>query len=298
VTLTLVPCAVCEGTDFQVVHPGALDPNLDAAAYFSSSRLSAAYPDIVRCKACGLVMANPRDDEQTLARVYREMSDEAYDDEDDNRSAAADEHRRLAVAQRPPPGKLLDLGCASGFFVAKAREAGFDAMGADASTWMIDRARARCPDATFVVGSLESLQFDAEFDVITLWDVIEHVHSPRDVIRRVRDWLKPGGILLMSMPNAASFTAKALGSRWMLLLREHLWYFSPDTIARLLPQCGFTFVHAETKFVRFSIANITVRLAQYGGVFAPLGKLARTDVLKRTSLRFPIGEMNVVARRI
>ena len=297
-TLTRVPCAVCEGTDFKLLHPGALDPTLDAAAYFSSSRLSAAYPDIVRCKTCGLVMANPRDDEQTLARVYREMSDEAYDDEDANRGAAAVEHQRLVVAQRPASGKLLDLGCASGFFVAKAREAGFDAMGVDASTWMIERARARCPEATFLVGSLESLQFDAEFDVITLWDVIEHVHSPRDVIRRVRDWLKPGGILLMSMPNASSFIAKALGARWMLLLREHLWYFSPDTIARLLPLCGFEFVRAETKFVSFSVANIAVRLAQYGGVLAPLGKLAQTGALKRTSLRFPIGEMNVVARRI
>jgi hypothetical protein len=117
------------------------------------------------------------------------------------------------------------------------------------------------------------------------------------VIRRARDWLKPGGLLLMSMPNASSFTAKALGARWMLLLREHLWYFSPDTIARLLPQCGFEFVRAETKFVTFSFANIAVRLAQYGGVLAPLGKLAHTRMLKRTSLRFPIGEMNVVARR-
>jgi hypothetical protein len=64
-----------------------------------------------------------------------------------------------------------------------------------------------------------------------------------------------------------------------------------------LPQCGFEFVRAETKFVSFSVANIAVRLAQYGGALAPLAKLAKTGALKRTSLRFPIGEMNVVARR-
>ena len=297
-TLILVPCAVCGGTDFELLHRGALDPSLDAAAYFSSSRVSAAYPDIVRCKACQMVMANPRDDEQTLARVYGEMTDEAYDGEDVNRSFAAAEHRRLVVAQHGPPARLLDMGCASGFFVAEASKAGFDVIGADASHWMIERAKARCPEAKFVTGTLESLEFDAEFEVITLWDVLEHVHSPREVIRRLHGWLKPGGILLMSMPNAASFVARALGPRWVLLLREHLWYFSPDTISKLLPECGFELVCTETKWVNFSLANVAVRLAQYEGVLASLRKVSSSPVLKRASVRFPIGEMNVVARRI
>jgi 2-polyprenyl-3-methyl-5-hydroxy-6-metoxy-1,4-benzoquinol methylase len=298
VTLVLVPCAVCGGTDFELLFRGALDSSLDAAAYFSSSRVSAAYPNIVRCKACGLVMANPRDDEQTLARVYSEMSDQAYDDEDVNRSFAAAEHQRLVVAERTPPARLLDLGCASGFFVAKASEAGFDVTGADASLWMIERAKRRCTEAKFVVGTLESLSFDAEFDAITLWDVLEHVHSPRDVIRRLHGWLKPGGLLFMSMPNSASFVARLLGPRWVLLLREHLWYFSPATIGKLLPECGFELGRVETKWVSFSLANVAGRLAQYGGVLAPLRRISSSAALKHASLHFPMGEMNVVARRV
>jgi 2-polyprenyl-3-methyl-5-hydroxy-6-metoxy-1,4-benzoquinol methylase len=297
-TLILVPCAVCGSRDFDLLYRGAIDPDEDAARYFSSSRLSAAYPDIVRCKACGLVMANPRDDEETLARVYGAMTDDAYDDEDVNRSVAAAEHQRLLVSERGPPARVLDMGCASGFFVAKAHEAGFDVIGADASEWMIERARRRCGQARFAVGTVESLTFDAEFDVVTLWDVLEHVHSPRHVIERVRGWLKPGGLLLMSMPNSASLVARVLGPRWVLLLREHLWYFSPDTIARLLRDGGFEFVRAETKWVRFSLANVAVRLSQYGGALGSLSAVSGSAALKRASVRFPMGEMNVVARKL
>lgn len=296
-SLILVPCAVCGGTDFALVHPGGLDPALDAAQYFSSSRVSAAYPDIVRCRVCELVMANPRDDEATLARVYGQMADEAYDREEANRTRAAEELKGLVLAEQRPPARLLDMGCASGFFVAQASAAGFDVTGADASHWMIERAKQRCPGAKFAVGGLETLSFGPEFDVITLWDVLEHVHSPRDVIQRLGAWLKPGGLLLMSMPNAASFVARALGPRWVLLLREHLWYFSPATIGRLLPQCGFELARAETKWVSFSLANIAGRLAQYGGALGRLRSAASSSALQRTSFRFPMGEMSVVARK-
>jgi hypothetical protein len=124
------------------------------------------------------------------------------------------------------------------------------------------------------------------------------VDSPRAVLQRLHGWLKPGGSLLMSMPNAASVVARVLGPRWMLLLREHLWYFTPNTIAKLLPQCGFAFVRAETKWVSFSVANVAGRLAQYGGALGKLGGLASSRQLKAISLRFPMGEMNVVARRV
>jgi ubiquinone/menaquinone biosynthesis C-methylase UbiE len=297
-SLIAVPCAVCGAQDFQLQYRGGIDPHLDPARYFGSSRESAAYPDIVRCKRCGLVMANPRDDEATLARAYRQMSDEVYEAEDFNRSFAALEHQRLVVSERTPPARLLDLGCATGFFVEKAQRAGYDVTGADASEWSIERARERCPTAHLVAGTFESLKFEPEFEVITLWDVLEHVHSPHDVLTRVRAWLKPGGLLLMSMPNSASWTARLMGPRWVLLLREHLWYFSPDTVQQLLERSGFELRRTETKWVRFSLANVAGRVAQYGSALGSLRNLTSLGALKRVSLRFPMGEMNVVARKV
>jgi len=300
-TLIAVPCPVCGQEDFSALFPATIDKpdDHDVASYFSSSRAQAGYLPIVRCRGCGLVQEHPRDDPATLARVYDGLSDGVYDSEDGNRRVDADSHLALVRAHRPPPAALLDVGCATGLFAARAQATGYRAMGIDASRWAIERAQARASGAEFSSGSLESATFSSEsFGIITLWDVLEHVHSPVEVLERVREWLSPGGFLFLSLPNADSTVAKLMGKRWVLLLREHLWYFSPDTIGRLLSLSGFTLVRTQPKWVSFSLANVAARVAQYPGPLSSVtSKLAKSRVLGRAPVRFPMGEMNVVAQR-
>jgi 2-polyprenyl-3-methyl-5-hydroxy-6-metoxy-1,4-benzoquinol methylase len=300
-TLVLVPCAVCEGEEFIELHPGTIeDRDADAARYFSSSRERAGYLPIVRCARCGLVLQNPRDDRATLARVYGALSDSKYEEEDTSRSASAREHLALVEAHEPQPGRLLDVGCASGLFVAAAHEKGWQAAGADASVWMVERARERCPEAAFEIGTLETLEFPREgFDVITLFDVLEHVDAPQAALQRLHGWLRPGGVLCLSVPNAGSWTARLMGPRWVLLLREHLWYFSPETLGKLLARAGYELVGVRMKWVSFSLHNVVTRLAQYPGAVGRLSaRLEGNRALKRLPVRFPMGEMDVVARRL
>lgn len=304
-TLIDVPCPVCEGSDFALVYPAtipraALGDGSDAPEkYFSSSRERAGYLSIVRCERCGLLLQNPRDDAATLARVYGALADRVYDAEDASRSSSAHEHLDLVEAYRSERGRLLDIGCASGLFVAAAHERGWQARGADASEWGIARARERCPGARFDVGTLETLELEREsVDVVTLFDVLEHVHDPRAALDRIRGWLRPGGLLVLSVPNSGSWMAKLMGRRWVLLLREHLWYFSPETIGALLDRAGYELCNTRTKWVSFSLANVAARLGQYpGAVGSAARRLAAENVLRRISVRFPMGEMDVVARR-
>src|SRR5688572_23553014 len=164
-TLVHVPCPVCDESDFALVYPATI-PSADADArdaaelYFSSSRERAGYLSIVRCKRCGLLLQNPRDDAATLARVYGALADRVYDEEDESRAASAHEHLDLVEAYRSERGRLLDVGCASGLLVAAAHGRGWQARGADASAWMIERARERCPSARFDVATLESLDVE------------------------------------------------------------------------------------------------------------------------------------------
>jgi 2-polyprenyl-3-methyl-5-hydroxy-6-metoxy-1,4-benzoquinol methylase len=299
-TLISVPCPVCEQSDFAPLYPSTIErPDEDVASYFSSGRLRAGYLSIVRCRSCGLVQELPRDDAPTLGKVYDALADEVYDSEDDNREVDARAHLELVLTQRPPPGRLLDIGCSTGLFAALAQQAGFQASGIDASRFAIERAQARASGAQFRAGALEAADFGAEsYDVITLWDVLEHVHSPIEVLARVRQWLAPGGLLLLSLPNVDSLVAKAMGKRWVLLLREHLWYFSPDTMSRLLARAGFTLLRTRPKWVSFSVANVAARAAQYPGPLASvMTTLAKSQLLRRAPVRFPMGEMDVVARR-
>lgn len=299
-TLISVPCPVCDDADFVPLYASTIaSPEEAPGSYFSSGRLRAGHFPIVRCPTCGLLRQNPRDDAATLNAVYAALSDSVYDSEDENRDTDAKAHLELVSSHCVPPARLLDIGCSTGMFVARAQQAGFRASGVDASVWAIERAKGRESGAQFSARTLEFAEFAPNsFEIITLWDVLEHVHSPTDVLERVYCWLSPGGLLFLSLPNADSIVAKVMGKRWVLLLREHLWYFSPDTMDRMLSRAGFKLIRTHPKWVSFSLANVARRAAQYPGALArPVANLAKSSVLRRVPVRFPMGEMNVVARR-
>ncbi len=292
-------CPLCEGAAFSLVYRGTItDPDSDPAPYFSSGRDRVGHFDIVRCDGCCLVQMRPRDDDETLARTYAALQDRTYDAEDAQRTYTARSHLDF-VNQHRPHGRLLDIGCATGTFARAAQADGWHVTGIDASSWYIEQAQERCPGATFVAGKIEEAQFELQgFDAITLWDTLEHLPDPVGIVRRIGKWLKPGGMLLLNVPNADSGVARILRRRWVLLLREHLWYYSPQTIARLLDQTGFACVETRSNRVHFSFAGVLGRLAQYPVVSRRLAEsIARTSV-GRIHLRFPIGEMNVAARRV
>ncbi len=296
-TLEWVACDLCAGTDFSPVYAGNLPAeDADPLPYFSSSRRQAGHHPIVRCRGCGLWRSNPRDDPATLQSVYARLRDETYHREEANRARTAGERLRQ-ITRFTPPARLLDAGCASGIFVAQAQRAGWQATGLDPSAWAIQQARRRCPQAGFVTGAIEHTRFAAPFDVITLWDVLEHVASPRRVLQDLCTNLAPGGWLFLNLPNAASLPARLMGPAWVLLLREHLWYFSPATLERLLYQTGYTLVACRPNRVRFSLANIFTRLAQYPHLH-PAARLAQLPGAARIAFRFSIGEMFVAARKI
>ncbi|HKW93349.1 MAG TPA: class I SAM-dependent methyltransferase [Methylomirabilota bacterium] len=269
-----------------------------ATGHFGSSRVAAGHLAIVRCRSCGLLMTNPQDDAATLEDIYRSFSDPAYDAEYADRGQEAAERLALVARHHPAPGRLLDVGCGTGAFVCAALERGWEAAGLDSSDWMVTRGRARCPPATFWRGALGVVNFPPQsFDVITMWNVLEHVVAPREALRRVREWLAPGGGVFLSMPNGSSLVSRLMGRRWPLLLREHLWYFGPRTIGRLLADAGFELIEVRSRLVRFSGARVLARLEQDPGEMAGLSRrLSRVNLLCRLTLRVPTGEMDVVAR--
>ena len=299
-TLATVPCAVCGSRRFSLAYPATIaDPAADPAAFYSSSRVRAGHLDIVRCSDCGLLFTNPRDDDATLARVYAGLQDAVYDFEEENRRRTARAFFARVHYFHPQPARLLDIGCASGLFVDVAAQSGWRVTGLEASGWAVNQAQQRAPQATFVTGMLEDVSFPAaSFEVITLWDVLEHVRSPRETLLRVSDWLTPAGWLFFNLPDADSRMAHWLGKRWVLLLREHLWYFSPVTLARLLQACGLDLIQIRPNYVHFSLANVLGRLAQYPGLAGRAARrLRRWRLMQQWNVRFPMGEMNVAVRR-
>jgi 2-polyprenyl-3-methyl-5-hydroxy-6-metoxy-1,4-benzoquinol methylase len=247
-------CELCGATD---IHP-----RFDLAAF-----------DVLKCRQCNLVfLSTPLDRPQIEAMYAGEYYQRRHDYYFQNPvfDAAVENtgthiknfHYGLSLIEDyAPAGRLLDVGCAIGIFLSLARERGWEVHGVDISKYAVSYCRETLGHHA-VAGDLSEARFpDQWFDVITLWDVIEHFAHPCQQLKEVHRVLKNDGIILMDTPNENSLL------RWMAAMiyrtsrgiisypvrklyhEFHLYYFTPETLQMLLQKCGFELVHLEKKCI-------------------------------------------------
>ena len=136
-------------------------------------------------------------------------------------------------------GRLLDIGCGKGYFIASARENGWESIGIDLSPFDIKFATEELNQKA-ISGELFSANFpDNYFDVITLFDTIEHLRDPALYLKEIFRILRPGGLLYLETPNFNSFPRRLWNRRWSVFFPWHFYYFTPKTLKNILSQFGF-----------------------------------------------------------
>jgi 2-polyprenyl-3-methyl-5-hydroxy-6-metoxy-1,4-benzoquinol methylase len=168
-------------------------------------------------------------------------------------------------------GRLLDVGCAAGFFLQVGVRNGWEVYGVEPSVCMADYARLQSGLNVFR-GTVKEAGFPAgHFDVVTMWDVLEHMVDPRAELLEIQRVLKPEGLLVLETQNIASWAPKVFGKHWIHYGNDlHLFHFSPTTIIRALTETGFTplkITSANAGKV-CSLQFVTDKLRHYSGVTA------------------------------
>lgn len=265
---------------------------------------------LVQCQNCGLVYVSPRPAADELYALYGETyfhNDESgvvgytdyIRDEPNIRKTFAGRLRRLERFIKP--GKALDVGCAAGFFLDEAHKRGWEVEGLDVSAFAVNYVKQRFGYAA-QHGSLTDLTYpEGAYNLVTLWDVIEHVPDPKAYIKRAAALLQSGGLLALATPNVDSIPAKLAGKRWVgyKLSEEHVYYFSVKTLRHLLTEAGFEVIDVRHvgKFVTLRL--FIDRLGMYFPWLAkPLALLERTFKLSEKSLYVnPFDIVSVTARK-
>lgn len=177
--------------------------------------------------------------------------------------------RRLhEIERRHAPGALLEIGCAAGFTLVLARGRGWTVRGIEASETMARFARERF-GLDVRCASVEEVALEGQHDVVLLDDTLEHLGSPRLVVRRLREHLGPGGMLALKTPNVGSLSRRLLGRRWFHFKPdEHLHFFDPGTIRCLLEEEGYEHVEVRIAERMISAAYLLGRLGLRRG---PMG---------------------------
>jgi len=203
---------------------------------------------IQQCQACGFQFTNPRPDAASIGKYYES---DAYVSHNSGAQGLINQtykvaryftvRRKVALITKlngGQPGHLLDYGCGTGHFLAGAKKAGWQVTGLEPS------ARARQDAARRVGQAIQQPEVLAtlpagSFDVVTLWHVLEHVHTLNETLDQLIRALRPGGKLLIAVPNVTSFDAQHYHLDWAAYdVPRHLYHFSPATMRELLARHG------------------------------------------------------------
>ncbi len=201
---------------------------------------------ILRCTGCGMQFADPIPTASELARYYDKdykVALEGY-----GRNMATHEARIVDLERWcPRRGHLLEVGSSYGHTLAIARDRGWQVAGVELSPTSSDHARATFGLEIHNCDLLEAPFPEGNLDAAILWHVLEHTRMPRVQISRLRNLLRPGGVLALRVPNIESFGARVGGRSWPWMCPPtHLWYFSPRTLPRLLEKCGLEVLETRT----------------------------------------------------
>jgi SAM-dependent methyltransferase len=229
---------------------------------------------LVRCRTCSLVWLSnpPRPTEMPLhyTDAYHKLISAGGETSPDRWR-----DRKNALIQYKRSGALLDLGCSSGSFLSYMRNESWKLYGIEMSDECARTAEERSKAGVFVGDILDAPFARDSFDVITCFDVLEHLYEPRRVMTRVSEWLKPGGIFYVLVPNVDSAEARIFGSYWHgLELPRHLFHYSPASLKFLAESVELREVSLETR--RNPAVGTSLRYL-WDGAFGAVG-IRRTPV--------------------
>jgi ubiquinone/menaquinone biosynthesis C-methylase UbiE len=224
---------------------------------------------LVKCEQCGLIFQNPRPDAAEMEQHYP-PDYEPFLNFGTKKSSWLHQKsveyglnkRAQAVNKHVKSGRLLDIGCAVGDFLAFMRDKYlWQACGVEVSEHAANIARTHYGLDVFT-GTLEEAEYaDNSFDAVTMWDVLEHLHDPSATLREIQRILKPGGVLVFRVPNGDSIDAKFFGSYWAGLdSPRHLYVYGKSTLKQLLENNGLNLLDASSRQGSYVGVVLSIRM--------------------------------------
>jgi SAM-dependent methyltransferase len=291
-------CPICLGKRLEIYLED--QEHAITSSALGPSRTEVSPGRILRCQECrfGFRQARPTDDQ--LGQLYDHLDSGLYESESQGRSMTALRQLKIIERYAKPPGRLLDIGCASGLFLRRVVDAGWKGEGIEPCEPLVRKARqvlgseARVHFATLQAAPITA----ASFDAVTLWDVLEHVTDPIRFLGLAESLVRPGGFLFANVPNLDSIQARLLRSKWPLLLPEHLNYFNLDSLKMCGARSALHWIDSCRRSAAFSLGYVFYRLRQHGVPGSSLAfQLVNKVGIRNLTIRVPLGEICGVWKR-
>ncbi len=278
--------------------PATLSPEAFSAHVFSARRLpDRVHYRMVTCNTCGLVRSDPVASDDLLARLYAESS---FNYSNEIRSIQVTYARALGWLEQHIPRRdsLLEVGCGNGFFLQQARQRGWSSVrGVEPSADAVAHAPPELAGVIVEDVMRAGLFPPDSFDAVCLFQVLDHIPDPVDLLRECLVVLQPGGHILALNHNVCGWYTRLLGERSPIVDIEHTYLYSPSTMHSIFDKAGFVDARVRSVWNTCSLAY----LAQLGpfpaGIKAVLLRGLRTSAARRIRVKVPLGNLCLMARK-
>lgn len=302
--LDFVNCNLCGGKDSRLLFKGNIQPTTSSRKdlkhlFACTNETIGQHPDIFECKECGFIYNNPQIKSEYLLKLYKDVVDPRYIQEREGRYYTF-KNALKNIKRWKRNGRLLDFGCYTGFFLEQAKADGWETYGIELSDWACKYAREHLGLKVFDQPLSELYIGDNFFDVVCMWDVIEHLTNPVKELREINKKLKPNGLLCISTYDLNSLSARILGSKYPFLMQMHISHFTRKTINRILKETSFKIIEIKTHERLVTLRYLATRLEsknkKLGLLLQKLLKILHLDN-KKVKINF-IGLIDVFAKKV
>jgi len=246
----------------------------------------------VKCQKCRLVYVNPIKKEDKLKEDYSQMKSIDATIVGESRLRAAKSQLRL-INKYSNGTSLLDVGCGEGFFLSTATNAGYRTKGIEISQDAAAYAKREF-GLDIEARAFEELQLPENyFDIVTLWQVLEHLPRPLEILNEAHRILKPGGLIAASTPDIEGIPSKILRKKWWNIRRIHVNQFSAKTLTDIIQNAGFRNISSASYTESISLLMLLIPILRHHKTYEPLkdllypssflGKITNKIILKYPS---------------
>jgi 2-polyprenyl-3-methyl-5-hydroxy-6-metoxy-1,4-benzoquinol methylase len=265
--------------------------------------------EVFSCGNCRVEFMHPQLSDEEINELYSEayykswgISGETENESSKQMKIATFLLRLEQIQKYIRNGNILDVGCATGYFLEAAQSLGYTPYGIELSEYSATLAKKKFGDNAIYNGTLETNTFKpGTFQVITMFDLIEHVRVPVETLSSAGELLDANGILVITTPDNSSFSNKVMGKKWTHYKKEHFYYFNLPSLDLISKKSGFEIIYSEKSKKALNIDYLHTQWNTYQHwLFTPLINLTHfilPEKLTKKNFYLAIGEITVFLRK-